>query len=46
MTEREGVCRFLTTGDTEQFRVMGERFLQFPIAEVELVSLAELGAAA
>jgi len=25
---------------------MGERFLQFPIAEVELVSLAELGAAA
>ena len=46
MTEREGVCRFLTTGDTEQFRVMGERFLQFPIAEVELVSLTELGAAA
>jgi len=45
-TDREGVCRFLTTGDSEQFRVMGERFLQFPIAEVELVSLAELGAAA
>jgi glutamate racemase len=43
---REGSCRFLTTGDPEQFRLAGERFLQFPIAEVEAVSPAELGAAA
>jgi glutamate racemase len=45
-SEREGACRFLTTGDSEQFRVMGERFLQLPIAEVEAVSLAQLGAVA
>jgi glutamate racemase len=45
-SEREGVCRFITTGEPEQFRVMGERFLQFPIAEVEAISLAGLGAAA
>ncbi len=44
--EREGVCRFLATGDAEQFRRMGKRFLQFPIAEVEAVSLESLGAAA
>ncbi|MGD0166162.1 MAG: glutamate racemase [Gaiellaceae bacterium] len=43
---REGDCRFLTSGDPEQFRLMGERFLQLPIAAVESVSLAELGAAA
>jgi glutamate racemase len=42
-SEQEGVCRFITTGDAEQFRLKGERFLQFPIAEV--VSLAGLGAA-
>jgi glutamate racemase len=45
-SEREGVCRFITTGGSEQFRVMGERFLQFPIAKVEAVSLTGLGAAA
>jgi glutamate racemase len=44
--EREGVCRFITTGEPEQFRLMGERFLQFPIADVEAISLAELGAVA
>ena len=44
-SEREGACRFLTTGDPEQFRLMGERFLQLPIAEVEAISLAELGVA-
>jgi glutamate racemase len=44
--EREGSYRFLTTGDTEQFRAMGARFLQLPIAEVEQVTLAELEAAA
>lgn len=43
---REGRYRFLTTGDPEQFRVMGARFLQLPIAEVEHVSIAALEAAA
>lgn len=39
---REGGYRFLTTGDPEQFRVMGARFLQLPIAEVEHVAVSEL----
>ena len=39
---RDGGYRFLTTGDTELFRVMGARFLQLPIAEVERVDIAEL----
>jgi glutamate racemase len=43
---REGTYRFLTTGDTDGFRVMGARFLQLPIAEVEHVELARLEAAA
>ena len=43
---REGVYRFLTTGDPEQFREMGARFLQLPIDEVEHVTLAELERAA
>jgi len=43
---REGSARFLTTGDPEQFREMGRRFLQLPIAEVERVELAALEAAA
>ena len=42
---REGTYRFLTTGHTEQFRVMGRRFLQLPIGEVEHVELAALEAA-
>src|SRR5918996_3747378 len=42
---REGRYRFLTTGDPEQFRATGARFLQLPIAEVEAVSLADLEAA-
>jgi glutamate racemase len=45
-SERDGTCRFLTTGDAEQFRIMGERFLQFPIAEVETVTATELRAVA
>jgi glutamate racemase len=45
-TAREGTYRFLTTGDPELFRVMGARFLQLPIDEVERVSLAELERAA
>jgi glutamate racemase len=44
--EREGRYRFLTTGDPEVFRALGERFLQLPIAEVDQVAVAELEAAA
>jgi glutamate racemase len=43
---RQGACRFLTTGDREIFRSLGERFLQLPIPEVEHVTLADLEAAA
>jgi glutamate racemase len=43
---REGSYRFLTTGDTEQFREMGARFLQLPIREVEHVAVARLEAVA
>jgi glutamate racemase len=43
---REGSARFLTTGDPEQFREMGRRFLQLPIPVVEHVELAALEAAA
>jgi glutamate racemase len=43
---REGAYRFMTTGDTEVFRVTGARFLQLPIGEVEQVLLAELEKAA
>jgi len=44
--DREGAYRFLTTGDSEVFRVTGARFLQLPIDEVERITLAELEAAA
>ena len=44
--QREGAARFMTTGDPELFRALGERFLQLPIDEVQRVSLAELEAAA
>jgi glutamate racemase len=43
---REGVYRFMSTGDPDLFREMGRRFLQFPIGEVEHVTLAQLEAAA
>ena len=43
---REGVYRFLTTGDPAAFREMGRRFLQLPIGEVERVTLAQLEGAA
>jgi glutamate racemase len=43
---REGTYRFLTTGDPTSFREMGRRFLQLPIGEVEVVSIAQLEAAA
>ena len=43
-TARQGVYRFLTTGDPAAFREMGRRFLQLPIGDVEHVTLAELSA--
>jgi glutamate racemase len=43
---REGSYRFLTTGDPESFRVLGQRFLQLPLGAVEQVTVAELEAAA
>jgi len=43
---REGSYRFLTTGEPEAFRTLGQRFLQLPIAEVEHVELAKLKRAA
>jgi glutamate racemase len=45
-TGRAGAYRFLTTGDPDAFEAMGRRFLQLPIAEVEQITLAQLGAAA
>jgi glutamate racemase len=45
-TAREGVYRFLTTGDPDAFREMGRRFLQLPIGEVERVTIAQLESAA
>jgi glutamate racemase len=44
--EDEGDYRFLTTGDTELFQQLGERFLQLPLDGVEHVKIAELEAAA
>jgi glutamate racemase len=43
---REGSYRFLTTGDPDAFRSLGQRFLQLPIAEVEHVELETLKRAA
>jgi glutamate racemase len=43
---RAGSTRFLTTGAPEEFRELGERFLQLPISHVEQVSVAELERAA
>ena len=43
---REGEYRFLTTGDPELFRSLGERFLQLPLGNVERVQVAELEAVA
>jgi glutamate racemase len=42
--QREGTYRFLTTGEPELFRSLGERFLQLPLGDVEHVQLAELEA--
>ena len=38
----EGSTRFLTTGSAEEFRTLGERFLQLPIRRVEHVSVRDL----
>jgi glutamate racemase len=43
---REGATRFLTTGAPEEFRTLGERFLQLPIRQVEHISVRELELAA
>src|SRR5919204_4769018 len=43
--DRDGVYRFLTTGDPALFRSLGERFLQLPLGVVEHVELAEIEAA-
>jgi glutamate racemase len=45
-TGREGTYRFMTTGETEVFRITGARFLQLPIDAVEQVELADLEKAA
>jgi glutamate racemase len=43
---RDGSYRFLTTGDLDRFRALGERFLQLPLDGVRRVEIAELEAAA
>jgi glutamate racemase len=43
---REGGTRFLTTGDADEFRSLGQRFLQLPIARVDQVAVADLDLAA
>src|SRR4051812_18910687 len=43
---REGVYRFLTTGEPSLFRELGERFLQLPLGEIEQVAVADLEAVA
>jgi glutamate racemase len=43
---REGSIRFLTTGDPDEFRALGERFLQLPIRSVERVAIRDLELAA
>jgi glutamate racemase len=45
-TAREGAYRFLTTGDPDLFRELGERFLQLPLADVQHVEVRELEAVA
>jgi glutamate racemase len=38
--ERRGDARFLATGDPEEFRRLGTRFLQLPVEHVERVEVA------
>ena len=44
--DRRGEYRFLASGDVEDFRRLGTRFLQLPIGNVEHVEVAPPGAAA
>jgi glutamate racemase len=39
---REGECAFLTTGSPDEFRTLGERFLQLPIPSVRHVAVRDL----
>jgi glutamate racemase len=39
---RVGETRFMTTGSPEDFKALGERFLQLPIPQVERVAVREL----
>ncbi len=43
---REGSVRFLTTGAPDDFRKLGERFLQLPIGSVQQVAVRDLELAA
>jgi glutamate racemase len=43
---REGRARFLTTGSVDEFRALGERFLQLPLVEVGQVAVRDLELAA
>ena len=43
--EGEGDYRFLATGDPEEFRSLGSRFLQLPLGPVEQVTVAREAAA-
>jgi glutamate racemase len=45
-TAHEGSVRFMTTGEPDEFRALGERFLQLPIAGVEHVAIQDLELAA
>jgi glutamate racemase len=38
-TEHRGEYRFLSSGDPEEFRRLGTRFLQLPMGEVERVKV-------
>jgi glutamate racemase len=44
--DREGAYNFLTTGEPDAFRTLGQRFLQLPLGAVAHVTLAELEEAA
>ena len=43
---RDGRCEFFTTGSTDDFRALGERFLQLPLGEVRQVAVRDLELAA
>jgi glutamate racemase len=45
-SSRDGSVRFLTTGEPDEFRALGERFLQLPILTVDQVAVRDLELAA